>query len=163
MSNNANGRSSASDDAARIVILAAPRDSCEGRPAPLLPALPAAARIAPSFSVPSAFLRVLCVKSFALLSAARPQNRQFLFRTNGPFSRSENFATHTKHSTSYFQFDTNERSRITTQQSLITTHELPKSAANLVPATPCRLTPPSRLRTMRRRRQEPCLGAHPEI
>src|ERR1700721_734144 len=107
MSNATRGRSSAhcaADDAASIVLLP-PRsefseglalgDCSEGTPAPLLPTLPAAAGISPSFSVTSAFLCVLCVKSFAFRSTACPQNRQF-------------------------RFDTNERSRITTHQSLIT-------------------------------------------
>jgi hypothetical protein len=49
----------------------------------------------------SAFLCVLCVKSFALLSAASPQNRQFLFNTNEPLP---NFATRTKQTTSPFPF-----------------------------------------------------------
>jgi hypothetical protein len=49
----------------------------------------------------SAFPCVLCVKSFALLSAASPQNRQFLFNTNEPLP---NFATRTKQTTSPFPF-----------------------------------------------------------
>jgi hypothetical protein len=51
--------------------------------------------------------------------AACLQNRQFLFSTNEAFSRSPNFVTATKQSTSFFLFNTNERSPITTQQSLI--------------------------------------------
>ena len=70
-------------------------------------------------------------RSSALISAlaasrsgpVRLTKRQFLFDTNEPFSRSANFATHTKKSTSLFLFDTNERSPITTHQSLITTHK----------------------------------------
>src|SRR5271156_1151684 len=48
---------------------------------------------------------------------------QFLFSTNGPFPVSSNFATHTKQSTSFFLFSTNERPPITTHQSLITIHQ----------------------------------------
>jgi hypothetical protein len=150
MSNATRGRSSAhcaADDAASIVILPALSDCSQGTPAPLLPTLPAAAGISPSFSVTSAFLCVLWVKSFAFRSTACPQNRQFLFNTNEPLPK---FATRTKHTTSLFPFaadkrdsrtsnlaihtkqitssqiitlllfDTNERSRITPHQSLIT-------------------------------------------
>src|SRR3984957_13315036 len=150
MSNATRGRSSAhcaADDAASIVILLALSDCSEGTPAPLLPTLPAAAGISPSFSVTSAFLCVLCVKSFAFRSTACPQNRQFRFNTNEPLpnfatrtkqttslfpfaadkrvSRTSNLAIHTKQIpssqiTRLFLFDTNERSRITTHQSLIT-------------------------------------------
>jgi hypothetical protein len=110
ISNTTTGRSSvlcASDDATNIVILSALSDFCEGRPAPLLPAgrsLPAAGRaLSPVF-----------------LCAARRQKHQFLFDTNEPLSLNPNFATHTKQSTSFFLIDTNERSLITTHQSLIT-------------------------------------------
>src|ERR1700678_1508874 len=111
MSNATRGRSSAhcaADDAASIVILPALSefseglalsDCSEGTPAPLLPTLPAAAGISPSFSVTSAFLRVLCVKSFAFRSTACPQNRQFRFNTNEPLP---NFATRTKQTLSLF-------------------------------------------------------------
>ncbi len=44
----------------------------------------------------------------------RPPKRQFLFNTNEPLSRSRNFATLTKQSTSFFLFSTNERSPIAT-------------------------------------------------
>jgi hypothetical protein len=54
------------------------------------------------------------------LRAACPQNRQFLFDTNERLSRNPDFATRTKQSTSFFLFDTNEKSPITTDQSLIT-------------------------------------------
>ena len=134
MSNNTNGRPSAlppelstdrpraSDDAPSTVILLALSHFCEGSPAPLPHVGPAAAGISSSFSVPSAFVCVLCVKSFAFRSTACPQNRQFLFNTNEPLP---NFATRTKQIpssqiTTLFLFDTNERSRITTHQSLIT-------------------------------------------
>jgi hypothetical protein len=96
---------------------------------------------------------------------ARLQNRQFLFRTNEPFSRSANFATHTQQSTSFFLFNTNERPLITTHQSLFTNlGEVCRSAepgpsSFATPRAPCRLTPPSPLRTMRRMRQKPCPGA----
>jgi hypothetical protein len=51
---------------------------------------------------------------------ACPQNRQFLFNTNERLSRNPNFATRTKQSTSLFLFSTNEKSPISTDQSLIT-------------------------------------------
>ena len=150
MSNATRGRSSAhcaADDAASIVFLPALSDCSQGTPAPLLPTLPAAAGISPSFSVTSAFLCALWVKSVAFRSTACPQNRQFLFNTNEPLPK---FATRTKHTTSLFPFaadkrdsrtsnlaihtkqitssqittlllfDTNERSRITPHRSLIT-------------------------------------------
>ena len=150
MSNATRGRSSAhcaADDAASIVILPALSDCSQGTPAPLLPTLPAAAGISPSFSVTSAFLCALCVKSVAFRSTACPQNRQFLFNTNEPLP---NFATRTKQTTSpfpfaadklvfrtsklaiytkqitssqittLFLFNTNERSLITTYQSPVT-------------------------------------------
>ena len=159
ISNTTRGRSSApspalpasrpcaSDHASSIVILLALSVFCEGSPAPLPHASPAAAGISLSFSMPSAFLCVLCVKSFAFLSALCPQNHQFLFNTNEPLpnfathtkqttsfflfdaneclSRTSNFAIHTKQTTSsqitsLFLFDTNERSPITSHQSLIT-------------------------------------------
>jgi len=44
--------------------------------------------------------------------------RQFLFNTNEPCSRGSNFATHTKQSTSFFLFSTNERSPIFRHQPL---------------------------------------------
>ena len=158
ISNTTSGRSSAlspglpasrpcaSDHAPSTVTLPVLSDFYEGSPAPLLHAGPAAAGISPSFSVPSAFLCVLCVKSFAFRSAACPQNRQFLFNTNEPIpnfatrtkqttsffpfaaderlSRTPNLAIHTKQITSsqitsFFLFSTNERSPITTHQSLI--------------------------------------------
>ena len=116
MSNNTNGRPSAlppelstdrpraSDDAPSTVILLALSHFCEGSPAPLPHVGPAAAGISSSFSVPSAFVCVLCVKSFAFRSTACPQNRQFLFNTNEPLP---NFATRTKQTTSYFPFVAN--------------------------------------------------------
>jgi hypothetical protein len=52
--------------------------------------------------------------------AGRHQNRQFLFDTNKSFSFTTNFSTYRKQSTSFFQFNTNERSRITDRRSLIT-------------------------------------------
>jgi hypothetical protein len=111
MSNTTSRRASAhraADDAPSIVILLALSEFSEG-PAlgdrsegtPSRPALPPAAGISPSFSMTSAFPCVLCVKSFALLSAASPQNRQFLFNTNEPLP---NFATRTKQTTSPFPF-----------------------------------------------------------
>jgi hypothetical protein len=159
MSNTTSRRASAhraADDAPSIVILLALSESSEGpalgdcsegTPAPSRPALPAAAGISPSFSMTSAFPCVLCVKSFALLSAASPQNRQFLFNTNEPLPnfatrtkqttspfpfaadklvfRTSNLAIHTKQITSsqittLFLFNTNERSLITTHQSPVT-------------------------------------------
>ena len=99
------------------------------------------------------------------LCTARLQNRQFLCRTNEPFSRSANFATHTQQSTSFFLFNTNERSLITTDQSLFTKLcELFGSAEDPLfqprrVRMPSTLTPPSPLRTMRRRWQQRCPGA----
>jgi hypothetical protein len=161
MSNNTNGRPSAlppelstdrpraSDHAPSTVILLALSHFCEGSPAPLPHVGPAAAGISPSFSVPSAFVCVRCVKSFAFRSTACPQNLQFLFNTNEPLP---NFATRTKQTTSHFPFvanrclshtshlaihtkkitssqlttlflfNTNERSLLTTHQSLLTNH-----------------------------------------
>jgi hypothetical protein len=171
MSNTTNGRSSApspalpasrpcaSDYATSTVILLALSGFSEG-PAlsdfakggrrlcfkPGEACLPQAG-LSPSFSVPSAFLCVLGVKSFAFLCALCPQNHKFLFDTNEPLpnftthtkqttsfflfdangclSRISNFAIHTKQITSsqiasLFLFDTNERLPITTRQSLIT-------------------------------------------
>jgi hypothetical protein len=97
ISNTTAGRSSAlcaSDATTSVVILTS---------ASLLPATSAAARVSPSFSVPSAFL---CVKSFAFRSAACPQDCQFLFDTNEPLP---DFSTHTKQTTSFFLFDANVR------------------------------------------------------
>ena len=78
----------------------------------LLPALKAArsaaAGISPCFSVPSAFLRVLCVKSFDLLCPLHLQKPQFLIDTNEPLFRIPEFALATKQITSKFLFDTNE-------------------------------------------------------
>jgi hypothetical protein len=48
------------------------------------------------------------------------QYRQFLFDTNKPFSFITNFSTHTKQSTSFFLFDTNERLRIADHRSVST-------------------------------------------
>jgi hypothetical protein len=113
----------ASDYAISAVILLALSVFCEASPAPLFQAdrsLPAAGRdISPFFSVSSAFL---CVKSFDFLCSPRLPKRHFLFDTNKPFSCTTNFATRTKQSTSFILFDTNERSSITTHQSLITAH-----------------------------------------
>lgn len=172
MSNSPNGRPCASDAATSIVFLlalskfsAGPTlsDFCEGNPAPLLPAGLAVAGTSPSFSVTSVFLCVLCVRSFDFRCRPHPTKPQFLFDTNEPSSFLANFPTHTKQSTSYFLFDTNERSRITAHQSLITTHELRKSAATLAPPTPCRLTPSPRLRTMRRMTQKQSPATRAEI
>jgi len=140
----------ASDHATSIVILSPAPLFHAGRrisPAFLSAVCLPQAGLSPSFSVLSAFLCVLCVKSFAFLYAPCPQNHQFLFNTNEPLP---NFATHTKQTTSFFLFDagkrlsrtsnlaihrkqitssqitsfflfdTNERSPITTHQSLIT-------------------------------------------
>ncbi len=168
MSKTTSGRSSAPSSAlpashpcasghpSSIVILLALRqfsegparsDFAKGRPAPLPHAGPAAAGIFPSFSVPSAFLRALCVKSLAFLSTLCSQNHQFLLNTNEPLlnfatrtkqttsfflfhakeclSRASSLAIHTKQTTSsqitaLFLFDTNERSQITNHQSLPT-------------------------------------------
>jgi hypothetical protein len=121
MSNTTSGRSSAlspplpairpcaSDDATSIVILLALSVFCEGSPAPLPHAgqsLPAAGR---DRSRASYFFCPFCLPK-----------HQFLFDTNKPFPGIVNFSTHTKQSTSFFLFDTNERSQITTHRSLIT-------------------------------------------
>src|SRR5277367_2702861 len=138
MSNPTRSRASALDPVTSTVILT---------PAPLLPA---GRKTSLSFSVPSAFLRVLYVKSFDSLCSAPLPQLQFLFNTNEPLP---NFATHRKQTTSFFPcdadrrlsrasnsairtkqitssqitplflFNTNERSQITTHQSLITTHQ----------------------------------------
>ena len=60
----------------------------------------------------------------AALSASRPRvnpppKRQLLFNTNESFAFISNFSTLTKQSTSFFLFNTNERSPITTHQSLL--------------------------------------------
>jgi hypothetical protein len=131
----------ASDDATSIVILS---------PEPVPQAPPTGAGISPPLSVPSAFLCLLCVKAFAFLGAAWPQNRQFLFNTNAPppnfvthtkqtaslslldpnncLSRTPNLAIHTKQTTSSqitssLLFRTNEKFQFTNHQSLITTHQ----------------------------------------
>ena len=147
MSNNTNGRPSAlaaSDNARRVAILPALSHFCEGRPAPLLHA---------GRSLPDA----RGVLSPAFCSACYIQIRQFLFNTNESCFRTANFATHTKQTTSlsplhaneclsrasnsvihtkqttslqitcFFLFDTNERSQVTTHESLITTHDSTKS------------------------------------
>ena len=92
-------------------------------------ACPPQAGISPAFSVPSAFLCVLCVKSFAFLCAPSPPKPQFLFDTNEPFFRTANFATNTKQSTSFFLFSTNEQLPIPNHYSPITTHQSPISNA----------------------------------
>jgi len=141
---------------------------CEGSPAPLPHVGPAAAAISHSSSAPSAFVCVFCVKSFAFRSAACPQNRQFLFDTNEPLpnfatrtkqttshvpfvanrclSHTSNLAIHTKQITSsqlttLFLFNTNERSLLTTHQSLRTNHYSPittdDSTKSRRAASPC--------------------------
>lgn len=50
----------------------------------------------------------------------RFEKRQFLFTTNERLFPTTNFATRRKQSTSFFLFSTNERSRVTHHQSLIT-------------------------------------------
>jgi hypothetical protein len=93
----------ASDRATSTVILI-PRS---GR------SLPAAGRdLSRLLGFTSAFLCALCVKSFAFLCAACLQKHQFLFDTNKPFAFILNFSTQRKQSTSFFLFDTNERSPI---------------------------------------------------
>ena len=96
-------------------------------------------------------------------SAVRLQKRQFLFDTNKPFGSTTNFSTHTKQSTSFFLFDTNESSPVTTHRSQITTHESRKNAGTLGPKLPCRLTLRPRLRTMRRMQRKRCPGAPANI
>ena len=137
MSNPTRSRASVPDAVTSTVILPAVSDFCEGSPAPLLHAgrsLPAAGR-----DLSPALFRNIC----------RPR-RQFLFNTNEPLSdfatrtkqttsffpcdvnkrlsRASNSAIHTKQITSLqitspFLFNTNERSRIATHQTLITNHK----------------------------------------
>jgi hypothetical protein len=70
------------------VILPAPSVFCEGSPAP---SLHAGRRLSP-----------------ALFRNACHSKRQFLFNTNEPLSRTANFATHTKQTTSFFLLDAHE-------------------------------------------------------
>jgi hypothetical protein len=161
-----------SDDATIIAILPAPSEFSEG-PAlsdfvkrgqrlRLMPGetCPPPTGTSPSFSVTSAFLCVLCFKSFAFLRALGAENRQFLFNTNEllpnfathtkqttsffPFaadkrlSRTSNLALHTKQITSsqittLFLFNTNERSLTTTHQSPLTTHYSPFTKSRSTP------------------------------
>ena len=135
MSNPTRSRACASDAVTITVILPALSVFCDGSPAPLLHAsLPAAGR-----DLSPALFRNAC----------QPKH-QFLFNTNAPLT---NFATRTKQTTSFFPcgatkrlsraansaihtkqitslqisslflFNTNERSRIATHQSLITSHQ----------------------------------------
>jgi hypothetical protein len=103
------------------------------------------------------------------LRAARLQNRQFLFRTNKPFSFATNFAIRTKQSTSFFLFNTNERLQVTSHPPLFTSfRELcgsaePRPSSFGTSCTRSGLTPPPRLRTMRRMRQKPCPGGRAGI
>jgi hypothetical protein len=135
---------------ATTIILAALSDFAKGRRRLcLMPGETCSpqAGISRAFSVTSAFLSVLCVRSLSHPSDGRPQNRQFLFNKNGPLpnfatrtkqttsflsfaasnrpSLTSNLAIHTKHTTwsqitTFFLFDTNERSPFTTHRSLIT-------------------------------------------
>src|SRR5580658_4402970 len=68
---------------------------------------------------------LISVLAAGLFGRVRLPKRQFLFNTNEPFSRSANFATHTKQSTSFFLFSTNERSPIFHHASRITNHLFP--------------------------------------
>jgi hypothetical protein len=135
-------RSCASDHATSIVILlalsefsegTALSDFCEGRPAPLLPASSACL---PQAGISPALLCALCLpKPQFLFDTNEPllnfatHTKQttsfFLSHANECLSRASNFAIHTKQITSvqitsFFLFDTNERSPITTHQSRIT-------------------------------------------
>ena len=102
----------------------------------LLPALivarSAAAGIFRCFSVPSAFLRVLCVKSFDLLCPLHLQKPQLLIDTNEPLFRIPEFALPTKQITSKFLFDTNEIHPVTHYRLEITT----KNGQNSRPRQP---------------------------
>ena len=73
-----------------------------------------------SNTTPSRSSALLPTPQVARPRAACLQKRQFLFSTNEALSRSSNFATATKQSTSFFLFSTNERSPIIAHQSLIT-------------------------------------------
>ena len=102
-------------------------------------------------------------------STARLENHQFLFDTNEPSPPIINFVIHTKQSTSFFLFNTNERLQITSHRPLFTSFRELRSSAEPRPSgfdrswTPSGLTPPSRLRTMRRMRQKPCPGGRAGI
>ena len=102
-------------------------------------------------------------------STARLENQQFLFDTNETSPPIINFVIHTKQSTSFFLFNTNERLQITSHPPLFTTFGELCSRAKTLPSglrhisTPSGLTPPSRLRTMRRMRQKRRPGARAEI
>ena len=94
------------DESVKLSNIARERSSA------LLPALKAtrsaAAGISPCFSVPYAFLRVLCVKSFDFLCPLHLQKPQFLIATNEPLFPIPEFALARKQITSKFLFDTNE-------------------------------------------------------
>jgi hypothetical protein len=171
----------ASDHATSIVIPLALSEFCEGpaqsdlakggrrlRPTPVKACLPQAG-IPPSFSVPSAFLCVLCVKSCAFLCSFCLPKPQFPFDTNKPFAFTTNFSARRKQSTSFFLFNTNEQSPITAHQSLFSNFGELSSSAETPPSHPrptrmsCGLTPPLPLRTMRRMLQKRRPGARAEI
>jgi hypothetical protein len=73
----------------------------------------------------------------AALPATRPcaaclQNRQFLFDTNKSFSPNTNFSTYRKQSTSYFLFNTNQRSRITNAAAINEDFHVPSGRGSMV-------------------------------
>ncbi len=110
MSNTTRSRTSASDDATSVVTL---------RKALL----------------PHAGRRI----SLAYFKPLRLSKRQFLFATNERFSRTSNFATPTKQSTSLFLFDTNEQSPVTSHPAQICNRDLLLAEPAFLIGTPSRL------------------------
>ena len=98
-------------------------------------------------------------------SVARLHKHRFLFDTNKPFSPNTNFSTCRKQSSSFFLFDTNEQSQITSHRPLFTRFRGLRGRSGTPPfplrqiSMPCGLTPPSPLRTMRRMQRKRCPGA----
>jgi hypothetical protein len=133
MSNNTNGRPSAlppelstdrpraSDHAPSTVILLALSHFCEGSPAPLPHVGPAAAGISPSFSVPSAFVCVRCVKSFAFRSPPAPKTSNFysIQMNRSPILQlAQNKPLHISHSSQIDAFLTPPTLQFTQKKSL---------------------------------------------
>jgi hypothetical protein len=102
-------------------------------------------------------------------STARLENQQFLFDTNETSPPIINFVIHTKQSTSFFLFNTNERLQITSHRPLFTRFRGLRGRSGTPPfplrqiSMPCGLTPPSPLRTMRRMQRKRCPGAPTNI
>lgn len=102
-------------------------------------------------------------------STARLENQQFLFDTNETSPPIINFVIHTKQSTSFFLFNTNERLQITSHPPVFTRFRGLRGRSGTPPfplrqiSMPCGLTPPSPLRTMRRMQRKRCPGAPTNI